>query len=211
MSSAKQGTVIPMHRNQNKGVSRKKTVKKVSPALASFATALVFLTLFSACLALVYFNFRNLGTEVLRILRTNDTLYLEEIEEIRKEKMSLQEKEEELRLLETSLKRKEADLNKKQNDLDKAYELLQTEEDRLAKMAEKATEESEALKSLVDIYKSMEPRVAASIMEKQEDDRMIADILKSMKSSSAAGILSFMDAEKAANIMKEISGKGGTK
>ena len=92
MSSAKQGTVIPMHRNQNKGVSRKKTVKKVSPALASFATALVFLTLFSACLALVYFNFRNLGTEVLRILRTNDTLYLEEIEEIRKEKCLFKKK-----------------------------------------------------------------------------------------------------------------------
>ncbi len=206
------GTVIPLHVNQkgNLKITTQQSRAKVSPFAASFATLVLLLLCFGMLITLIYFNVGDIGLEVLHLLRTNDSVYMAEQEEIKNTGNNLAAKEDELNLYEKDLKRKENDLLRREDQLIKAEKDLQEKLELASVALDELSSEGDSLQELVEIYRSMEPKTAANIMARHEDEQMIINILKYMKPGTAASILSALNPEIAAKYMAQMGEKEET-
>ncbi len=115
-----------------------------------------------------------------------------------KREAELNRREQELRMREETLKKMEEDIQKKFQELSALQKEIQDYR------AEKASEKSGRIRSLVRIYETMKPREAANLLENMEE-ALVVSIISNMNTEAAASILAVMDAKKAAKISQILS------
>lgn len=122
------------------------------------------------------------------------------------DKISVLEKREmELMRRERDLQQKEEYIKKMEQDVQKKFEALSGIQKEIQNYrAERESQKSAKIKSLVKIYESMKSKEAAKLLENL-DEQLVVVVISNMNTEAAANILAVMETKKGAKISQVLS------
>jgi flagellar motility protein MotE (MotC chaperone) len=153
--------------------------------------------------ALFYFNIGGISNRVLtQISKIPIFKNMISAKKVDNSQDQLKNLENELSQKEKKLNEREASLNDKQKQLDDLQMQLNKKESDLNNLKLQLDAKKTSMKDLATYYDNMDPQNAAGILNKISDDNIVITILSNMNKDSASKILSFMNADRAAQITK---------
>lgn len=196
-----------------KAVDNKKTIKngneqktkKNNTFFAVLFTVLLFVAIVVVGLFVIYFNIGNAGYEVMKALQKNDSVYISQQAAVNETKTFIEKKEAELLKAEETLTTKEKDLAKKEKVVVEREKQIELDQKEIDELRTSLNGQLNSIQDMVDIYKSMDAKTAASLLEKQKNDEMTLKVLEAMDNKLVASILSNMDPDYAASLLAKMT------
>lgn len=118
----------------------------------------------------------------------------------------LVERKEQLDAREAELGRMEAELNAQKQEIEKKLKAMDETRAGISNMLqERATQDTEKVETLVQVYSNMKPSNAAKVLESMDED-LAVEIIGRMKKKNAAEVLNLMKPEKAQSFSEKFAG-----
>jgi flagellar motility protein MotE (MotC chaperone) len=126
-------------------------------------------------------------------------------EEKNEQDLSVSEEMARLREKRNRLEKKEKNLNKLEQEVNQKIQKLKKLQANIQQMLDEAkVVKDKKIKHLVDVYSNMKPKQAAQVLETLDQD-IAVKILAGMRGRTAGEILSYVQADKAAQLSEDLT------